>query len=307
MRVLILGGGGTLGAFSAGALRALEASGWQADAFIGSSAGAINLLRKLVGGPEEAERFWLDLDWKWVAKEAVRHNPITNGILHPERFRARVEAGVDWKALHDDPRPIGFIVVDLVTGQVSVRGNRTEHDLDALRACAHAAYALPPLLSPIPLGEELLADGGLLRNAPLESALDLGATEIIYLCNVQVAPHAEWRRAHTTRALARYLDVYFRRASNVGFADAPIVEGRFHGVPFLTIAPPNRLDLRDMVGSMIPTMGRMRRLIELGEESAREALETAYRLGFSQRLSTFEREVGGQTVGVRRVWPSERA
>lgn len=300
MRVLILGGGGTLGAFSAGALRALEDAGWSADACIGSSAGGINLLRKLVGGPSEAERFWLELDWKWLAGDAVRHNPFTRGLLHPERFRARVEAGVDWQRLLGDPRPLGFIVVDLVTGRVSVRGNRTERDVESLRAVAHASYALPPLLPPVALGSTLLADGGLLRNAPLETALEMGATEIVYLCNVQVTPHTSWTRARPPRALARYLDVYFRRASNIGYADAPIVEGRYHGVPFLAIAPPKKLDFRDVLGSMIPTTDRMRRLIELGEASAHDALRSSYRIGMRERTSLFDADLGSASIGVRR-------
>jgi NTE family protein len=58
MKVLILGGGGTLGAFSAGALKALEEHGFVPDVLIGSSAGGINLLRYLVGGADEAMEFW---------------------------------------------------------------------------------------------------------------------------------------------------------------------------------------------------------------------------------------------------------
>ena len=87
MRVLILGGGGTLGAFSAGALRSLEAAGWRADACIASSAGGINLLRSMVGGPNEAAKFWSALDWKWIVSDFFRHNPINGGVLDPKRFR----------------------------------------------------------------------------------------------------------------------------------------------------------------------------------------------------------------------------
>jgi predicted acylesterase/phospholipase RssA len=307
MRILILGGGGTLGAFSAGALCALEESGWKADACIASSAGGINLLRSMVGGPREAEKFWSSLDWKWIVGDLFRHNPISGGVLDPKHFRARVEEGVDWQAVMDDPRQLGFLVVDLHTGRVSVRGNRTETSVEALRTVAHASYALPPLLAPMPLGSCLLADGGLLRNAPLEFALDMGATEIVYLCNVQVAPHNTWKNARIPAAMGRYLDIYFRRASNIGFADAPIVEGRFHGVPFLAIAPPQRLDFRDMVGSMIPTLGRMQRLIELGESSAREALQSAYRVGTAERTSLLDHEIGPASVGVRRVYPEPSA
>jgi predicted acylesterase/phospholipase RssA len=303
MRVLILGGGGTLGAFSAGALTALEEAGWRADAFIASSAGGINLLRSRVGGPKAAERFWSSLDWKWIVGDLFRHNPIRGGVLDPERFRARVEQDVDWSAVLNDEREISFLVVDLKTGRVALRGNRTETSIEDLRAVAHASYALPPLLAPILLGDCLLADGGLLRNAPLEFALNMGATEIVYLCNVQVAPHREWNSARIPAALGRYLDIYFRRASNIGFADAPIVEGRFHGIPFLAIAPPQRLDFRDMVGSMIPTLDRMQRLITLGNESAHEALRSAYRVGTNERVSLLDHELGPASVGVRRIYP----
>lgn len=303
MRVLILGGGGTLGAFSAGALRALHESGWSPDACIASSAGGINLLRSMVGGPAESERFWRTLDWKWIVGDLFRHNPLRGGVLDPARFRARVEEGVDWNALMNDPRPLGWLVVDLTTGRVAVRGNRTEKSVEALRTVAHASYALPPLLAPMPLGDSLLADGGLLRNAPLEFARDMGATEIVYLCNVQIAPHKDWKSARIPAALGRYLDIYFRRASNIGFADAPIVEGRFHGVPFLTIAPPHQLDFRDMLGSMIPTSDRMQRLIELGESSARQALESAYRVGTRERTSMLDGDLGPASIGVRRVYP----
>src|SRR5687768_5741566 len=133
MRILILGGGGTLGAFSAGALLALEEAGWTPDACIASSAGGINLLRSMVGGPAEAEKFWSSLDWKWIAGDLFRHNPINGGLLDPERFRARVEEGVDWNAVMNDRRELGWLVVDLGTGRVSVRGNRTEKTVEALR------------------------------------------------------------------------------------------------------------------------------------------------------------------------------
>jgi predicted acylesterase/phospholipase RssA len=80
---------------------------------------------------------------------------------------------------------------------------------------SRGAYALPPLLPPVPLGDELLADGGLLHNAPLDAAVKLGATEIVYLCNVHAIPRAGFRKTSTVRSAWRYADIFFRRASNV--------------------------------------------------------------------------------------------
>lgn len=272
MRVLILGGGGTLGAFSAGALQFLERrANYTPDAVICSSAGGINYLRSTVGGADEAARFWTSLDGATLIAEALRDNPLNGGLLNERRWYERVERGVDFEALLAARTNVGFIVVDLATGTVDVRGNRTELDASSLRQISRAAYSLPPLLPPVKHEGTLLADGGFLHNAPLEAALELGATEVVYLCNVAVAP-SQWRSsAWTLPAFRRYADVFFRRASNVGFAGAKITEGKFHGVPFVAIAAPAIGGLRSMFSAMLPTGPRVERLVESGFRAAREA------------------------------------
>jgi NTE family protein len=275
VRVLILGGGGTLGAFSAGALRALEERGLLPDAFIGSSAGGINLQRYLVGGAEEAVRFWKSIARFGTVMRGLLHGGnLTEGLLDPEWFRARVEDGVDFEAMAHDPRTLSFLVVDLQTGRVAVRGNRTEPSAAALRACARAAYALPPLLPPVPLGAELLADGGLLHNAPLNEALRLGATEIVYLCNVHALPREGFTesRPSTVHSTLRYAEIFFRRASNVGYVDAEIADRRYRGVPVLVIAPPASLRFGSVLRWMLPRVDAAQYLIDTGYASADRAL-----------------------------------
>ena len=82
-------------------------------AMIGSSTGSIDLLRYLVGGAEEAARFWTTLAWRPLLREGANHHIFRDGILNPERFRARVEDGVDFARLKAGPRSIGFLVVNL--------------------------------------------------------------------------------------------------------------------------------------------------------------------------------------------------
>jgi predicted acylesterase/phospholipase RssA len=274
MKVLILGGGGTLGAFSAGALKALEEHGFVPDVMIGSSAGGINLLRSLVGGPAEAISFWCSVaKLGTVLRGLVHGKNFSEGLLDAKWFRARVEKDVDFDAIMKDKRNLAFLVVDLKTGKVSVRGNRTEKDADALRAVSRAAHALPPLLPPVRLGRELLADGGLLHNAPLNEAVKLGATEIVYLCNVHAIPKAGFEKTSTLRSTWRYAEIFFRRASNVGFVDEEIVDGRFRGVPFLAIAPPANLGFGSVVRWMLPRVDAARFLVDTGYACAKAALE----------------------------------
>jgi NTE family protein len=274
MKVLVLGGGGTLGAFSAGALKALEEHGFVPDVMIGSSAGGINLLRSLVGGPAEAVSFWCSVaKLGTVLRGLVHGKNFSEGLLDAKWFRARVEKGVDFDAAMKDKRNLAFLVVDLKTGKVTVRGNRTEKDADALRAVSRAAYALPPLLPPVRLGRELLADGGLLHNAPLNEAVKLGATEIVYLCNVHAIPKAGFDKTSTFRSTWRYAEIFFRRASNVGFVDEEIVDDRFRGVPFLAIAPPANLGFGSIVRWMLPRVDAARFLVDTGYACAKAALE----------------------------------
>ncbi len=121
-------------------------------------------------------------------------------------------------------------------------------------------------------GQALLADGGLLINAPLDSAIKLGATEIVYLCNVQVLPRESTSKKSTLKATLRYADIFVRRASNVGFADAELKEGNYRGVPFVAIAPPSDLRLDSMLSWMIPKEGAMDHLVQYGRASAERAL-----------------------------------
>lgn len=272
MRVLILGGGGTLGAFSAGALCALEEKGFVPDAMIGSSAGGINMLRWLVDGPAEAVRFWKDTaSVRMLVRGLLHGKNLTAGLLDPEWFRARVEAGVDFERMLGDRRPLAFLVVDLATGAVKVRGNRTERTAEGLRLVSEGAYALPPLLPPVQLDGQLLADGGLLYNAPLSAACKLGATEIVYLCNVHALPRHGFERRSTVPATWRYAEIFFRRASNVGFADAEIRDGRYRGVPFLAVAPPADLRFGSLIRWMVPRVDAVQHLVDAGYRSASEA------------------------------------
>ena len=275
MKVLILGGGGTLGAFSAGALCALDEQGFRPDAVIGSSAGGINLLRWLsAGSAADAVEFWREnAHLRTLARGLIHGHNLRDGLLNAAWFRQRVEDHVDFDRLLADPRTLAFMVVDLATGRVSVRGNRTETSADALRAVSRAAYALPPLLPPVRLDGTTLSDGGLLHNAPLTAALRLGATSILYVCNVQAVPKRGFDRPSTLRSTWRYAEIFFRRASNVGFVDAEIADGRFRKVPFLAITPSANLGFGNVLRWMIPSMDAVEHLVESGREAAARGYE----------------------------------
>jgi NTE family protein len=101
----------------------------------------------------------------------------------------------------------------------------------------------------------------------------LGATEIVYLCNVHAIPREGFKRPSALRSMWRYAEIFFRRASNVGFVDAEIVDDHFRGVRFLAIAPPAALGLGSLVRWMLPRIDAARFLVDTGYAQAKKALE----------------------------------
>jgi NTE family protein len=73
---------------------------------------------------------------------------------------------------------LALIGSDLETGRTVIYGqDQSQSVLDGLLA----STAIPPWFAPLEKDDQLIIDGGVLSNLPIEPALTLGATEIIAL------------------------------------------------------------------------------------------------------------------------------
>ena len=209
-RILVLQGGGALGAYQAGVYEALSGQGYEPDWLAGISIGAINAAL-IAGNPperrvERLREFWL----------TVTSGPAPQILFPAGPLRAHVNAGAaTMTALFGAPglfaprlgaaifQPHGGIaglglydtaplrrtlerLVDferlngvgsrLSVGAVNVRtGNFAYFDsarqrLDPRHIMASAA--LPPGFPPVKIDGEYFWDGGLVSNAPLQYVLD---------------------------------------------------------------------------------------------------------------------------------------
>jgi len=186
---LVLSGGGARGALQVGALRALVEAGVQPNLLVGTSAGAINATMIAVYGmnPASVERLsraWreaaaselLTSNYVWVTLSAL-FNRSSGGAYHRMRDFF-VAHGLAPELRFGDIQGVRLFVIaaDLNCGCPVVYGTDPQQSvLDAVLASA----ALPPWVPPIEKDEQLLADGGLVSNLPVEAALAQGATEII--------------------------------------------------------------------------------------------------------------------------------
>ena len=206
--VLVLQGGGALGAYQVGVVQALLEAGIEPDWVIGTSIGAIN--GALVAGSAPGERmerlngFWDTLRWR----SPLTHLPFEPGALNPWSNLSIISNGVPgffapnpaalWGALtplgpdraawydtspladtlraHVDFGRIARGAMRMTVGAVNVESGAmryfdSRHEtLDV--AHVMASGALPPAFPAVRVGDGWYWDGGIYSNTPIEAVLD---------------------------------------------------------------------------------------------------------------------------------------
>jgi len=206
--VLVLQGGGALGAYQVGAYEALHDAGVEPDWVIGTSIGAINA--SLIAGNAPEERMarlrefwkrvqhgpWLDLLGALPMFGPLACNMTTVGQGIPAFFRPNpmaflgphVPLGADSAAYYDTSalaRTLGELVdferingreTRLTVGAANVRTSEMRYfdsrDMDLDLRHVMASGALPPAFPAVRIDGDLYWDGGILSNTPVEAVFD---------------------------------------------------------------------------------------------------------------------------------------
>lgn len=187
----VLSGGGSRGALQVGALRALVEANLRPDLLVGTSAGAINAAMIALHGMNHTNVETLAWHWREAAKSEIlttNYVWITLSSLfnrsgrgaYPRMRDFFIARGLTPNVRFGDLQGVRLFVVaaDLNGGCPVVYG--TEPQQSVLEAVL-ASAALPPWVPPIEKDGQLLIDGGMVSNLPVEAALAQGATEIIAL------------------------------------------------------------------------------------------------------------------------------
>jgi NTE family protein len=206
--VLVLQGGGALGAYQVGVFEALHESGVEPDWVIGTSIGAINAAIIAGNSPENRlprlRAFWRHvehqrhaagpLDWLGMGNLAANMTTVMHGI--PAFFEpnlaalrgSRARVGVE-SAAYYSTAPLRETLANLVDFEHLGRG-RTRLTVGAVNACTGAmryfdsrneklavdhvmaSGALPPAFAAVRIDGEPYWDGGIYSNTPIEAVLD---------------------------------------------------------------------------------------------------------------------------------------
>ncbi|MCB0347098.1 MAG: patatin-like phospholipase family protein [Bdellovibrionales bacterium] len=201
---LVLGGGGARGAAHIGVIRVLEEMQVPVDFIAGTSMGAV------VGGfyasglsPDEMEEVLAGLDWAEAFKDVpprqklsfrrkqddrnflmrfklgfrdghVRFPPgLTSGSNLNHIFRSLAVQWYDIQSFDKLRIPFRSVAANIVTGEeVVLSGGRLA---DAIRA----SMSVPGAIAPIEIDGQLLVDGGIVNNVPVDVAKNAGVDIVI--------------------------------------------------------------------------------------------------------------------------------
>lgn len=199
---LVLSGGGALGIAHIGIIQAIEEAGIRIDYITGTSMGSLvgalysigyttDQLTDIVLSNNFNELFLERPDRKYISnyekladERTIISFPITRrgidlpvGIIKGQNIYTFLSK-LSWPAhglenFNQLPIPFAAIGTDIETGEAKVFNSG--YIPDALRA----SISLPSIFSPHEIDGKLYVDGGLIRNLPVQDAIDMGATYTI--------------------------------------------------------------------------------------------------------------------------------
>lgn len=212
VRALVLPGGGGRGAYQVGVVKALTEHGIEFDFAFGTSIGALNAALFAQGGIKRMEELWRDIRPKDIFRlpSAQQFSFMLLGhklgLLDTAPLEELLRREADLQKLKASRTKVGLFTTDLCSLETRFITTddimSTNELIDVLMATSAVPIAFPPRQLQ---GKGLWVDGGLVRNTPMQTAVDRGAEEIytvlLHPDKHEVCPANMWQ------VIARCLDI----------------------------------------------------------------------------------------------------
>lgn len=174
---LVLGSGGARGYAHIGVIEALEARGFEIIAVSGCSMGA------LIGGIYAAGKLPEYRDWVCTLDylDVLRLVDVTwspMGAMRASKVMGKLEALVGDVLIENLPIPVTTVATDLV------RQREVWFQNGPLLQAIRASIAVPGVITPVHLGEQVLVDGGLLNPLPIMPMVAAHQADFVVAVNV---------------------------------------------------------------------------------------------------------------------------
>jgi len=165
-----LSGGSVRGAAHIGVLQVLEAAGIRPAIVAGVSAGSVVGALYCAGySATQLEALAAEMHWSRLAR--VTRPRLS--LFDTTRMESYLNELLEGKTFDQLPTPFAAVAVDIVTTTEVVLSE------GSIARAVRASCAVPGLFTPIESGEQLLVDGGVMNNLPVQVLRDLGADYVI--------------------------------------------------------------------------------------------------------------------------------
>lgn len=265
----VLSGGGVLGAVQAGQLEALLSAGITPDVVIGSSVGALNAAF-VACRPDPATVSELSDTWRALRTEDIfpgsrfsrAWNIVARGDhIYPNDGIRRLVERLPVRSFEECALPLHICATNLRTGQEAWFAE------GPLMRAILASTALPAIFPPITMDGELYVDGGVVNNAPISRAVELGAKKIYLLtCGT--------KKQRDAQPIRRPLDVLVQAFTHARGVRLDLDLARFAGVAQVIQLPGG-----DVNGIRFNDLTQTDRLIAVSRESTERFLAGAEAAG----------------------------
>lgn len=180
---LVLGGGGARGLAHIGVLRALDEAGIPIDRIGGTSAGANIAAMHALGW--SWDRIRSEVRRKFVDGGSLQDYTLPlHSLLRGERYRRIGEDLYGDRRIEDLTIPFFCVSTNLTRGEAFV------HRSGLIRRALRASMTVPGIAPAVFEGREVLVDGGVINNVPVDIMRSLGRGAVIA---VNVSPRQELR------------------------------------------------------------------------------------------------------------------
>ncbi|WP_353255459.1 patatin-like phospholipase family protein [Hyphomonas sp.] len=265
---LVLSGGGARAYSHIGAIRAIREKGIPIDFAGGSSMGAVIAACLAMGWDDN------EIDRR-IRKAFVESSPLGDytlpvvGMVKGKRVNARLQEHFGETDIIDLKIPFYALSTNLTSGHVHI------HRSGSLRQALRATISLPGILPPVVEGDDILVDGGVLDNFPVETMRD---THQGFVIGSDVSGQPE---GLNREEFARPLN-FFQWVARNGFSQPPPIAGLLMRAATVRNDPRLGRDLADVVilpelpGIELRDWTAYDDAVEAGYVAARAALETSH-------------------------------
>jgi NTE family protein len=203
-RALVLSGGGSKGAFEAGAIDYLvNTEGMNFHIFIGTSVGALNAAflgqsrnrMELTQLSRDLKQLWLDMKGKQSVYQTSFWGVLrllwSDSLYRPKGLQRMLQKKIDPDRIFDPATVVKVATVAQETGQLYYADSRrSELQADFLKYVL-ASASMPVFFPAVHIGQNHWYDGGLRDITPLGAAFDENPDEIIVVITYPIGPKLE--------------------------------------------------------------------------------------------------------------------